>query len=126
MEPLFQQLTQPSLQREDTDSQEVKAGHEYSSVLGSEGTHELILGTGTIFEQQGQEPVSPPSSPTRATVDLEDGTVAGSLKSPEDQTSSDSESSRENVDDSHLDTASGDCISCSGTGEVFIRTYHKK
>ena len=38
---------------------------------------------------------------TRATIDLEDGTVAQSLKSTGNQAFSDSESSRENVDDSH-------------------------
>ena len=88
--------------------------------------HELILGTGTSFEQQGQELVSPPSSPTRATIDPEDGTAVGSLKNTKDQTSSDSELSRENVDNSDLDTASGDCILCSDTDKVSIQTAHKK
>ena len=108
------------------NSQEVKAKSEHSSALGSEDTHELILGTGTSFEQQGQELVSPPSSPTRATFDPEGRTVAGSSKSTKDQTSSDSESSRENVDDSNLDTASGDCVLCSDTDKVSIQTAHKK
>ena len=81
---------------------------------------------GTISEKKGQELVSPPSSPTRATIDLEDRTAARSLKSTKDQTSSDSESSRENVDDSNLDTASRDCISCSVTYEVSISTACKK
>ena len=35
------------------DFQEVQAANEHSSALGSEGMYELILGTGTIFEQQG-------------------------------------------------------------------------
>ena len=44
--------------------------------------------------------------------------MAGSLKNTGDQASLDSESSRENVDDSSMDTASGECISCSDTDEV--------
>ena len=51
-----------------------------------------------------------PSSPTRTTIDLEDGAVAGSSKSTGDLAFSDSESSRENVDDSDLETASRDCF----------------
>ena len=54
---------------------EVKAGSEHSSAVGR---HKLILGTETIFKQQGQELISPPSSPT---VNLEDKIAAGSSKS---------------------------------------------
>ena len=71
-------------------------------------------------------PASPLSSPTRATIDLEDGTVAGGLKNTGDQAPSDSVSSRENVYDSDMETVSGDCISCSDTDEVSIQTAHKK
>ena len=108
------------------DSQEVKARSEHSSAQGGEDMHELILGTGTSFKQQGQELVIPPSSPTRSTTDLEDGTAARSLKSTWDQAFPDSESSREKVEDSNLDTASRDCISCSDTDEVSTWTVHKK
>ena len=59
-----------------------------------------------------------PSCPTRATIDPEDGTAAGSSKNTEDQVLLDSESSRENVDDSDIDTDSGDCILCSDGDEV--------
>ena len=60
------------------DSQEVEARCEHSSAQDNEDMPKLIPGTGTSFKQWGQEPVSPPSSPTRATIDLEDGTVAQS------------------------------------------------
>ena len=70
--------------------------------------------------------MSPPSSPTRATIDLEDGTVVGSWKSTGDLASSDSESSRENVDAFHKDTASGDCISCSDTDDAAVQMVHTK
>ena len=66
------------------------------------------------------------SSLTRAAIDPEDGTVAGSSKSMGDQASSDSESSRENMDDSNMDTASRDCVLCSDTDKVAIQTTHKK
>ena len=36
------------------------------------------------------------------------------------------DSSRENVDDSDMDTASGDCVSCSDRCEVSIQTAHKR
>ena len=89
--------------------------------------HEMILGTGTNFKQQGQEPVSvTPLVQIGSTVDMENGTAARSLKSTRNQAFSDSESSRENVDDSDLDTASRDCISCSDTDKVSIQTAWKK
>ena len=99
--------------RTGVDSQEVKVRSEHSSAQGDEDTSKLIPETGTSFEQWGQEPVSPPSSPTRATTDAKDGTAAGSSKSIRYQASSDSESPREDVDDSDMDTAS-----CSETDEV--------
>ena len=67
-----------------------------------------------------------PLSPTRATTDPDDGTVAGSLKSTGDQTSSDSDLSKEDVADSYMDTTSGDCITCLDTDEVTIGTTQKK
>ena len=86
----------------------------------------LVQETGSSFEQWRQKPVSPPSSPTRATIDLEDKTAAGSSRSTGDEASSESELSRENVDDSDMDTASGDCILCSDTDEVSVQTAHRK
>ena len=52
--------------------------------------------------------------------------MVGSLKSTEDLASSSSESSCGNVDDSNMDTASGDCLSCSDTDDASVRTAHKK
>ena len=43
----------------------------------------LVPEAGTSSEQQGEEPTNPPSSPTRATADPYDDTVAGSLRRPE-------------------------------------------
>ena len=40
--------------------------------------------------------------------------------------SSSSELSRDNVDNSDMDTASGDCLSCSDTDELSVQTAHKK
>ena len=68
----------------------------------------------------------PPSSPTRATIDPDAGAVVGSLRSTGDKASSDSDSSREKVADSDMDTASGDCVSCSDTDEVSVQTSQKK
>ena len=69
---------------------------------------------------------SPPSSPTSSPIDPEDGTVAGSSKGTRDQASSDTESSRENMDDSDMETTSGDCVSWSDTDDVSIQTANKK
>ena len=82
-------------------------------------------GPGLSYEQGGQETASP-FSPSRATTGPVDGTTAGSPKSTKDPASSSSESSRGNVDDSDMDTASGDCISCSDIDEVSVQTAHKK
>ena len=67
-----------------------------------------------------------PSSPTRTTADPDDGTVTGSSRSTGDQASSDSDSSRDNVASSDMDTTTGDCISCSDTNGVTIQTAPKK
>ena len=95
------------------NSQEVDARSEHSCAQSNEDMPELELEAGSSFnQQQGQEPISPPSSPTRATSDPDDGTVVGSLRSPTDQASSDSDSSGNDVAYSDMDTASGDCITC--------------
>ena len=78
------------------------------------------------FNKKSGNLAVPPYSPARATIDPEDGTVAESSKSTRDHVSLDSESSRENVDDSDLGTASRDCISCSDTDEVSVQTACKK
>ena len=50
----------------------------------------------------------------------------GSSKSTEDQTSSDSGLSKGNMADANLDMASGDCLFCSDTDDVLMRTTQKK
>ena len=67
-----------------------------------------------------------PSSPTRATADLDDGTVAGSSRSTTDQSLSHSDSSREDVVDSDMDTTCGDYITCLDTDKVNVGTAQKK
>ena len=52
--------------------------------------------------------------------------MAGSPKSTTDQVSSGTRSSRGSLLDSNLDTASGECLSCSDTNEISMRTVHKK
>ena len=70
-----------------------------------------------------------------ATIDPDDGTVGEALSSTEDQdnesstnhsgTLSDSDVSRENVADSDMESASGDCITCLNIDVVTIRTACK-
>ena len=64
--------------------------------------------------------IANPSSPSRATVNLLGGTVAGSLKSTENPASSITELSRGNVVDPDMDTASGNYLSCSDTAEASV------
>ena len=52
---------------------------------------------GPALNNKSRKLLALPSSPTRATADPDDGTVTGSLKSTGDQSSSDSDSSREDV-----------------------------
>ena len=78
------------------------------------------------LNNEGRDLLAPPSGPTRAIIDPDDGTAAGSSQSTGDQASLDSDSSRENVADSDLDTTSGDCVSYSDTDEVSIQTTYKK
>ena len=68
----------------------------------------------------------PPSCLTRAIADAGDEAAAEILQITWDQASSNSDLPRENVDDSHMDTASGDCISCSDMDEVSIQTADKR
>ena len=103
--PLFQQLTQQSPQQE--------ARSEHSSAQGNKDVPKLVLEPGSSFkQQQGQEPMSSPSSPARVTADPDDGTAAENLRSTSDQASSDSDSSRKDVADSDMDTVSTDCGMC--------------
>ena len=106
---------------------QVEARSEHSSAQGEEDTPKLVPEAGPSFnQQQGQVPTNPSFSPSRATTDPDDGTVAGSLRSTSDQVSFDSDSSREDVANSDMDTASGECITSSDTDEVTIQTVEKK
>ena len=113
-------------------SQEVKVRCEHSSVQGKEDMSALALEARPSSKTQGQEP----TSPTKTTANPDDGTVVGTLRSTRDQgndsstnhsgTSSDLDASRENVANSHMESAAKDCFTCSDTDEVTIRTGHKK
>ena len=71
-------------------SQVVKVRSEHISTKGNEAMPKSAQETRPSSEPQGQEPTSPPSSPTKATTDPGNGTVVGTLRSTRDQ---DSESS---------------------------------
>ena len=91
---LFQQLTQWSSWQEDPCwLQEIEAKSEHSSTQGEEDITALASEVGPSSEQQGQGPTSPPSSPTKATADPDDGTVGEASRCTGDQ---DSESSNNN------------------------------
>ena len=107
-------------------SPEAEVRSEHSSAWSGGNMPKMVPETRPSTEEWGWEPANPPSSPTRATADPDDGTAAASSWSTEDQPSSDSDSSRENLADSNLDTASGDYIMCSDTDEVSIQTAHKQ
>ena len=105
-------------------SPEVEVGNEHSSTQGDDHTPDLKPETRTGSRQQRQESSSPSSSPTRCPANPDDEGVTGSSKSTEDQASSDS--SKGNMADSDLDTASRDCLSCSDTDDVSMQTAQKK
>ena len=117
-------------------SQEVKAKSEHSSTQDKQDMPTLASEVRPSSEPQGQEPTNAPSSPTKATADPYDCTVGKASRSIRDKdsesranhsgTSSDSNVFRENVADSDMESASGDCISCLDTDEVTIRTPYKK
>ena len=81
---------------------------------------ELTTEASPSSEPQVQEPTSPPSIPTNATVDPNDSTMMGTLRITRDQdsessanhsgTSSNLDASRENVADSYVESASRDCF----------------
>ena len=108
-------------------SPEVEVGVELSSTQSDQDMPKLVLetGSGPSSEQGGQEPASLPS-PSSAIIGPVGGTMAGSPKSTEDLASSSSELSRGDVDDSDMDTVSGDCLSCSDTDDASVHTTHKK
>ena len=96
----------------------------------------LALEARPSSKRQGSEPTSPPSSPTKVTADPDDITVVGISRSTEDQdseiianhsgVSSNLDASKENVVDSHMESASRDCFTCSHTDEITIRIAQKK
>ena len=104
----------------------VEVGSEHSSTWGDDHMPAPKPETRTDSGQQQWESTSPSSSPTRGPANPDNDMVAGSSKSTEDQVSSYSSSSRGNLVDSDLDTASRDCLSCLDTNEIYMRTAHKK
>ena len=71
--------------RTHVNSQEVKARSELSSAQGNENMPKLVTEAGPSFkQQQGQKPTSSTSSPIRATIHPDDGTVTGCLRSTGD------------------------------------------
>ena len=107
-------------------SPEVKVRSEYSSTQGDNHMPDPTPETRTDSEQQWWQSPSPSSSPTRGLAYPSDGVAAGSPKSTGDQVSSDSGSSRGSSVDSNLDTATWDCLSCSDTDEISVRTAREK
>ena len=85
----------------------------------------LVLEARPALNNEGRN-LSALFSPTRAMIDPDDGTAAGCSRSPEDQASSNSDSSRENVVNSDMGTASGDYIPCSDADEVTTQTAQMK
>ena len=118
------------------DSQEVEVRSEHSSTKGDENILKLAPEARTSSEPQEQEPTSPLSSPTKATTDPGDSTVVGTLGSTRDKdsesnanhswASSNLETSRENLADLDMESASRDCFMCFDTDEVPIRITQKK
>ena len=118
------------------DSQEVEVWIKHSSTQDNENSSKLVPEDGSSPKPQGLEPTGSLSSPTKATADPDDGIVVGTSRSTRDQDSesdanhsgalSDSGTSRENVAESDMESASGDCIMCSDTDEVTIRTACKE
>ena len=86
----------------------------------------LGLEAGPSFELQGQDPGSSPISPTRATIDSDDWTVAGSSRSTRGQASSDIDLWRKNLANADMDTTSRDYLTCSNMDEVTVQTIKKK
>ena len=105
------------------DSQEIKVRSEHSSTKGNEDMPKLALEARPSSEPQGQEPTSPPSSPTKATADPSNGTVVRTSRSTGDQdsesntnhsgASSDLDKSKEDVANSDMESASRDFFTCS-------------
>ena len=125
--PLSQQLIQWLSWEESLDQfPEVEVRSEHSSTQDDDYTPNLMPETRTSLGDEDRSPPAPPSSPIRALANPDDEAVAGSPKSTRDQTSSDSGSSRGNMADSNLDTASGNCLSCSDTDEVSIWDHSKE
>ena len=126
--PLSQWFTwQSSHQKDPCLLPKDEAGVESSSTQGDQDTPKLILetGHGPSSEQGWQEPASLPS-PYSASLGLVGGTTAESPKHTKDLIYSSSKSSRGNVDDSNMDTASQNCLSCSDTDDASVWTAHKK
>ena len=106
--PLCQQHTWWSRQQlTHVNSQEVEVRSKHSSTQHNEDMLEVEPDARPSAEPQGQETTSCPSSPTKATTDLDDGIVVGTSNCTRDQdsernanhsgASSDLDTSRDNV-----------------------------
>ena len=98
-----------------------------SALLGATKTHLNCfwrLDPGSVLNKEGRNLPALSAPPGQPLVWF--GTLTGSLKNTKDLASSDSESSRGNVDDSDMDRAAKDYLSCSGTDEVSVWTACKK
>ena len=71
----------------DKRTQEVEARNEHSSTQGKEDTPMLASEVRPSSEPQVQEPTSPPSSPTKAIADPDDGTVGEASRNTGNQDS---------------------------------------
>ena len=114
------------------DSQGVELRSKHSSTQGYADMPKLPPEARPSSVPQGQEPTSPPSSPTKVTADHDDGTRVGTSWSTgnldtdssanHSGTSSNSDVSRVNVANSDIESASGDWFTCLDTDEVTVRT----
>ena len=103
-----------------------------SSTKGKENMSTLVLEVRPHSEPLGQEH----TSPTKVTADPDDGTVWEASRSTRDQdienstnhsgTSLNWNAFRENMINSDMESAFGDCVTCSDTDKVTITTTHKK
>ena len=114
------------IKRTHVTSPEVEIRGEHSSIQGDIHMPNSTPEIGADSRWQRQESSSSSSSPTRCPADPDYEVVTGSSRSTEDQASSDLSLSKGNVDDSNLDMASGDCLSCSETDDVSMWPAWKK
>ena len=107
-------------------SSKVEVGSEQSCTWDNDHMPNLTPETGTGSVQQRQESSSPSSSSMRTLANPDYKATTGSSKCTTDWTSSESGSSKRDMADSDLDTASGDCLSCLDTDDISVWTAQRK